>query len=170
MDQESEDRKFVRTLIGGVLALSLLISIVFVATFLFSGQTGKSGTEVFQQTESEIQTEPAGQAMRNIKVTEGEMFIRLSSQRARVGRVALKADNRGTATHELLVIKTEKAADDLGATSERREAGMISQIPSIKPGQRKTLSTEMSPGHYALICNLPGHYEAGMHADLEAVK
>jgi uncharacterized cupredoxin-like copper-binding protein len=23
----------------------------------------------------------------------------------------------------------------------------------------------LKPGHYSLVCNLPGHYMAGMHAD-----
>jgi uncharacterized cupredoxin-like copper-binding protein len=25
---------------------------------------------------------------------------------------------------------------------------------------------DMKPGHYALVCNLSGHYAAGMHVDL----
>ena len=24
----------------------------------------------------------------------------------------------------------------------------------------------LAPGHYVVICNLPGHYASGMHADL----
>jgi uncharacterized cupredoxin-like copper-binding protein len=27
------------------------------------------------------------------------------------------------------------------------------------------LTADLSPGHYALVCNLPGHYKAGMHVD-----
>ncbi|MEA2312683.1 MAG: hypothetical protein QOE28_2651, partial [Solirubrobacteraceae bacterium] len=33
-------------------------------------------------------------------------------------------------------------------------------------GAAKALTLNLKPGHYALICNLPGHYTAGMYADL----
>jgi uncharacterized cupredoxin-like copper-binding protein len=36
----------------------------------------------------------------------------------------------------------------------------------MKPGAAKTLALNLAPGHYALVCNLPGHYKAGMYADL----
>lgn len=36
----------------------------------------------------------------------------------------------------------------------------------IVPGKRKRLSFKLTPGHDALICNKPGHYEAGMHTAL----
>jgi uncharacterized cupredoxin-like copper-binding protein len=29
----------------------------------------------------------------------------------------------------------------------------------------KTLALRLRPGHYALVCNLPGHYLAGQRAD-----
>jgi len=35
----------------------------------------------------------------------------------------------------------------------------------IAAGERKSVSFKMDPGHYALICNLPGHYAGGMWAD-----
>src|SRR2546425_1192379 len=35
----------------------------------------------------------------------------------------------------------------------------------MKPGQTKPLVITLLPGHYALMCNLPGHYRMGMHQD-----
>src|SRR5437870_249437 len=35
----------------------------------------------------------------------------------------------------------------------------------MKPGQTKPLVSTLLPGHYALVCNLPGHYRMGMHQD-----
>jgi uncharacterized cupredoxin-like copper-binding protein len=36
----------------------------------------------------------------------------------------------------------------------------------VSPGTAKKLTLNLKPGHYALICNLAGHYKAGQHADL----
>ena len=45
------------------------------------------------------------------------------------------------------------------------EAGNIGEIGDLQPGVTKTLRLNLKPGHYALICNLPGHYAAGQRAD-----
>jgi uncharacterized cupredoxin-like copper-binding protein len=36
----------------------------------------------------------------------------------------------------------------------------------MKVGATKALSLTLKPGHYAIICNLPGHYAGGMYTDL----
>ena len=35
----------------------------------------------------------------------------------------------------------------------------------IKPGKTAKLKLKLAAGHYALICNLPGHFAGGMYAD-----
>jgi uncharacterized cupredoxin-like copper-binding protein len=30
------------------------------------------------------------------------------------------------------------------------------------------LTIDLAAGHYAIVCNLPGHYAAGMHVDFWA--
>ncbi|MGZ4189647.1 MAG: plastocyanin/azurin family copper-binding protein [Actinomycetota bacterium] len=35
----------------------------------------------------------------------------------------------------------------------------------MEAGTSKTLTITLKPGHYALVCNLPGHYRMGMHQD-----
>ena len=37
--------------------------------------------------------------------------------------------------------------------------------PAMKPGTQKMLTIDMAAGHYAIVCNLSGHYAAGMHQD-----
>jgi uncharacterized cupredoxin-like copper-binding protein len=36
----------------------------------------------------------------------------------------------------------------------------------IASGSDTTLSVDLQPGHYVIICNITGHYEAGMHTEL----
>jgi uncharacterized cupredoxin-like copper-binding protein len=45
------------------------------------------------------------------------------------------------------------------------EAGNVGETGDLKPGRTKSVSLKLPAGHYALICNLPGHYLAGQHAD-----
>lgn len=42
----------------------------------------------------------------------------------------------------------------------------IGEVEDIAPGMRKRMSFKLTPGHDALICNQPGHYEAGIHTAL----
>jgi uncharacterized cupredoxin-like copper-binding protein len=35
----------------------------------------------------------------------------------------------------------------------------------MKPGTSKMLTIDMAEGHYAIVCNLNGHYASGMHQD-----
>jgi uncharacterized cupredoxin-like copper-binding protein len=82
------------------------------------------------------------------------------------GRVAFKVRNAGAINHEFVVLRTNKKASDLLKGNEADETGNVGEIGDISPGQTKTLSLNLKPGHYALICNLAGHYKAGQHADL----
>ena len=81
------------------------------------------------------------------------------------GRVAFKVRNAGSIKHEFVVLRTDKKASDLLKGNEADEAGNVGEIGNLQPGQTKTLSLNLKAGHYALICNLPGHYKLGQHAD-----
>jgi uncharacterized cupredoxin-like copper-binding protein len=63
------------------------------------------------------------------------------------------------------VLRTNKPAGSLLKGAEADEAGNVGEIGDIQPGAGKTLALKLKAGHYALICNLPGHYRAGQHAD-----
>ena len=82
------------------------------------------------------------------------------------GRVAFKVRNAGSIKHEFVVLRTDKKASDLLKGNEADEAGNVGEIGNLQPGQTKALSLNLKAGHYALICNLPGHYKLGQHADL----
>jgi uncharacterized cupredoxin-like copper-binding protein len=101
-----------------------------------------------------------------IATTLAEWKVGASAPQAKAGKVTFAAQNTGKAPHELVVIKTDKPADQLGSGTRVSEKGNIGETGDVAPGQRKTVSIKLKPGHYALICNLPGHYKLGMHTDL----
>jgi uncharacterized cupredoxin-like copper-binding protein len=100
-----------------------------------------------------------------------EFAIELSSSTAPAGEVTLEGDNVGAAEHELVVIRTDLPAgelptDDSGGLDEEG-LDVIDEIEDIAPGESSTLTVSLEEGHHALVCNLPGHYGGGMHADLD---
>jgi len=64
-----------------------------------------------------------------------------------------------------VVIKTNKPAGNLLKGKEADETGAIGELDGVKAGNARVLVLTMKRGHYALICNLPGHYKTGQFAD-----
>jgi uncharacterized cupredoxin-like copper-binding protein len=108
---------------------------------------------------------PAAAPARRIGVTLKEYSVAPSPAVGSAGRVTFAVRNGGAIPHEFVVLRTAKPAGSLLKGAEADEAGNVGEIGDLQPGQAKTLSLSLKPGHYALICNLPGHYKAGQHAD-----
>jgi uncharacterized cupredoxin-like copper-binding protein len=82
------------------------------------------------------------------------------------GKVTLRVTNSTSMEHELVVIKTSKKAGKLPIVSGKAsEKGSVGEV-ELAGHKSKTLTLNLKNGHYALICNVGGHYMAGMHADL----
>lgn len=85
----------------------------------------------------------------------------------KAGDVTFTVTNKGAAPHEFVILKTDTPAADLtvdGATA--KEEGLVDRTDQIAPGQQAALTVSLEKGHYVVLCNLPGHYQGGMHADL----
>jgi uncharacterized cupredoxin-like copper-binding protein len=66
----------------------------------------------------------------------------------------------------MVVVKTSKPAGKLTVRNGRAsEKGSVGEVEDLAKGRTKRLSLNLEKGHYVLICNLPGHYEAGMRTD-----
>lgn len=96
------------------------------------------------------------------------------------GTVSLVAVNHGTRTHELVVLplaaRTALGARPVGADNTVAESGSLGEASAdcragggdgITAGGAGWVSLTLQPGRYELICNLPGHYAAGMHTELD---
>lgn len=92
----------------------------------------------------------------------GEMFIKGPKQ-LKAGPTTINAKNIGAAPHELVVLKTDKAADSLGSGATVPEPGKVGEAANISAGQSKPIKLNLKPGNYLMICNVPGHYAAGMY-------
>jgi len=101
----------------------------------------------------------------NVKLTE--MSISPTLVRLNQGTVAFHVKNTGAVSHEFVVLRTSVAASKLAVSSGKAsETGHVGEIGNLSPGASKTLRLKLTKGHYDLICNVAGHYQAGMHASL----
>ena len=57
--------------------------------------------------------------------------------------------------------KNDRVNEDAPALNSVLDSGS-----SLRPGETRLLATTLAPGHYVLVCNLPGHFRAGMHVDV----
>lgn len=98
-----------------------------------------------------------------VQVDEYSVFP--GTQGAPKGKVRFVVTNIGTIEHEFVVLKTAKPAGNLLKGNEADETGAVGEIDGVPAGQARTLTITLQRGHYALICNLPGHYKTGQFAD-----
>ena len=86
------------------------------------------------------------------------------------GHVVIGIRNTASMEHELKVIKTCVAPDQLpidGATAKASEQGKVGEVLNIGAGASRKLVLELAAGKYVLLCNIAGHYQLGMHTALE---
>jgi uncharacterized cupredoxin-like copper-binding protein len=103
---------------------------------------------------------------RNVDVTLAQFAVTPSDSVAPAGKVTFRVHNAGTIVHEFVVIRSPRPAADLPLSNGRAdESGNVGETGDLKPGTTKSVSLDLAAGHYALICNLPGHYLAGQHTD-----
>ena len=100
----------------------------------------------------------------------GMMSIRTSTATAKAGKVRFEVVNYSTnLLHEMEVVAVE---DINGALPYDYNAGKVTidkarekgEVEDLKPNDVKVLELTLPAGNYLLLCNLPGHYAAGMVA------
>lgn len=109
----------------------------------------------------------------------GGMRVSASTSSVRSGRVSFAVTNAGSIPHELVILplpdgqspgtRTEGAdgrVDESGSVGEASANCTEGTGEGILPLSSSWVTLELKPGRYELICNLPGHYSAGMYAVL----
>ena len=43
-----------------------------------------------------------------------------------------------------------------------KQVKMLGEVADLQPNMSKVLEVALMPGSYLLVCNVPGHYGAGM--------
>ena len=111
---------------------------------------------------------------------KGKMTLVADKSTAPAGNVTFVVKNTGTIDHEMIVLKTSTAFDQLPVVDagdppahvttgadKVDEAGNVGETgaPDVKPGTTRTFTIKnMKAGSYALVCNIAKHYGLGMRA------
>ncbi|TFB88321.1 hypothetical protein E3O44_06555 [Cryobacterium algoricola] len=109
----------------------------------------------------------------------GAMSLSLDRSSVSSGAVSFLATNDGSISHELVILplaasqvagsrsvsggsKVDETAS-LGEASATCNAG---EGTGIAAGSAGWVTLDLAPGRYEVVCNLPGHYAAGMYREL----
>ncbi len=130
------------------------------------GEEGDGTAEATGTAEAELFVDPDAPV---VNVDLGEFFVTPDADEIEAGAVTFNASNAGAIPHELVIIKTDTAVDQLPVEDARVDedaAGEeIGEIEEFDAGLTLAGTFELEPGAYALICNIPGHYEGGMFVE-----
>jgi uncharacterized cupredoxin-like copper-binding protein len=102
-----------------------------------------------------------------IEVVLTDFAVRPSADSAPHGSVTFAARNGGEVAHELVVIRSDAEPGALPQAEgkvDEAQVDVVGEIPEMKPGTGDSEAFELEAGRYLLICNVVGHYAAGMVA------
>ena len=102
----------------------------------------------------------------------GGMSVRTNVTSVKAGKVTFDVTNLSRSiVHEMIVVAVENPNAPLpydyntGQIPEK-QVKMLGETEEMEPNAEKTIALDLKPGTYLLICNVPGHYAAGMWTPL----
>lgn len=112
-------------------------------------------------------------------MTGGMMRLTLDRSTVPHGQVSLLAINAGNINHELVIlplpadqivgtrtIGADAKIDENGSLGEASNTCAAGSGDGIAPGASSWVTVDLPAGRYEVVCDLPGHYAAGMYAQL----
>ncbi|QKC84814.1 sulfocyanin-like copper-binding protein [Mesorhizobium sp. NZP2077] len=107
-----------------------------------------------------------------LDLSKATMGIKAVPGAVKAGEVTFNVKNDSKDTvHEMIVMYLADPGKPLPyVEAENRvdedKAGDKGEVSELDPGKSGTLTVELKAGKYLLICNVPGHFGAGMWAEL----
>ncbi len=93
----------------------------------------------------------------------GPMTMTASPESVPAGKVTFTLKNTGTIEHEMIVLKTDTAVDQLEVTNGKvSEADSQGEVPELAVGKSGAVTLDLKAGKYVLVCNIKDHYPMGM--------
>ena len=102
-----------------------------------------------------------------VAVSLTDIAIKLDQGWTSAGPVTFSIKNVGTVAHQLVVLKTDIAQNQIPVSTTSpgtvTQPGFLGTTALINPGGSATLTLSLTSGNYVLLCNQPAHYLIGMH-------
>ena len=112
-------------------------------------------------------------------VRGGMMRLTADASSVAHGTVSFVATNLGSINHELVILplpdnqivgtrplRDDSTVDETASIGEASNSCGSDTGDGIAPGASSWTTVTLAPGRYELVCNLPGHYAAGMYTQL----
>ena len=103
----------------------------------------------------------------DVIVTMKDLSLAVTPGTFSVGDITFGIQNDGPSAHEFVILRTDDAPEALPVENglvPEDQVDLVDEAEDIAPGTSTSLTVNLEPGSYVLICNLPAHHEAGMHA------
>jgi uncharacterized cupredoxin-like copper-binding protein len=160
----SINRHYFFTFIGGLIMRARILKSAVVSVALVAG-LASCGSD---------SNDSSGATSNAITGNMKEWTIKTDATTAKAGEVTFTVTNDGTIEHEFLVVKTDIADGKIPVDGDRFSetsdgVKLIDEIEGMTKGATETLTVTLAAGNYQLVCNVPGHYTAGMHTAFTVV-
>lgn len=99
----------------------------------------------------------AGGGATTVNVTEKDFAISLDKTTMPAGSVTFKMTNMGPSAHNIGVTPADGATKDKGITGMTLKMGEV-----INMGQSESITVDLKPGTYQVVCTVAGHAQLGM--------
>jgi uncharacterized cupredoxin-like copper-binding protein len=144
------------------------VSVLLLAACGTAGGTGATkvdATSATAVTAASVPTVNPNARIVNATLTDNKIILDQATVPS--GKITFQVTNTGTMVHEMVVLKTDVAADKIAPNPDDPgkmvETGSQGETGDLAIGEAKTFTLDLTPGNYALICNQPAHYLLGMH-------
>lgn len=152
--------------------MTLTIAALALAALGFVGCGDDDGDDNATTTTPTTTTETTDQAGSDkISIEMGDFFFKPSKLTVPAGEVTISARNVGKVEHELVLLDTDQDPAKLKTKSNGEvdeDAYKVTDELEAEPGDTAKKAVDFTPGKYAMICNLPGHYKSGMYGSVTA--
>ena len=98
-----------------------------------------------------------GAAKADVNVELGDMFIKADTSEVKAGKRTFAIKNTGATMHGMAFAVTP--VDAKGGMLD--DAKLLNKGKELMGGESETLTADLKPGEYELVCFVPGHYAAG---------
>ena len=94
------------------------------------------------------------------------MYMHVDPATVPAGTVTFTTVNEGVKKHEFMILSTDVMVADLKVEGDEVVEDDYSVVDEhehehLAGGDTASLTADLDPGHYALICNLKGHFRMG---------
>jgi uncharacterized cupredoxin-like copper-binding protein/mono/diheme cytochrome c family protein len=103
----------------------------------------------------------------SVAVTLADLTLDADPTSAGAGNIGFDVTNEGAIVHNFRVIRSDLPEDQLplaGGAVDEGAVEVVTSLDDLASGSTTTTATQLDAASYILICNIPGHYSAGMYA------